>query len=134
VGGGAGQLDRIQDSQKIVAVALQGREVQLRGGRRQQFLGNPRVPRTQLRDLAVVGLILALGERHQAQQRIGHAAARRQHHPEPSSRSRVENGRDLAEAVGVGDARPPELVHDPGSGVEHRSRISRTTRKPVRLY
>jgi hypothetical protein len=48
-------------------------------------------------------------------------------------RQGVENGRHAAEAVSVGDARPSELVHDPGFG---RSLISshRIEPKELELY
>ena len=59
-------------------------------------------------------------------------------HPSPRGRrtaprrgvpaGRFENGRDFAEAVGVGDARPPELVHDPGIGIDHRTGSVRSQR------
>ena len=83
------------------------------------------ITRTAAKNFYYAFLVLPLRKRDEPQQRIRHAAARRQHHPQASSWGRFDNGRDLAEAVGVGDARPPELVHDPGSGVEHT---------PVRLY
>ena len=76
--------------------------------------------RPQLRDLAAKSLVLALGQRHQAQQRVRHAAAGGQHDAGPGRRQRFDDGRHSTEAVGVGNARPPELVHDPGIGLGHR--------------
>src|SRR3569833_1342203 len=37
----------------------------------------------------------------------------------------IENGRDTAEAVGVSNARPPEFMHDPGIGIDHRCEFFR---------
>ena len=122
VGGRARQLDRVQDPEQVLAVAVEAGEVGLGGLRRQQLLGDGRMPRAQLRQFAAVAAVLALGERHQAQQRVRHALAGGQDHGQTGGRRGLEDGRDLAEAVGVSDARPPELVHDPGIGFAHRQR------------
>ena len=120
VGGRAGELDRMQDPEQVLAVAVEARQVRLGGLRRQQLLGDGRVTRAQLGEFTAIGAVLALGERHEAQQRVRDALAGRQDHGEAGGRCGFEDGRDLAEAVGVSDARAPELVHDPGIGLAHR--------------
>ncbi len=124
-GGRARQLDRVQYPQKILTFAVKTAEIGLRGRRREHLLGDGRVARAQLRELSAIAAVLSLGERHEAQQRIRDPLAGGQHHGQAGGRSSFENGRHLAEAVGVGDARAPELVHDPGIGLAHRNRISR---------
>ncbi len=76
--------------------------------------------RAQRREVGPERLVLAFGQVHQAQQRIRHATAGGQDDPQGSGWQGGEDGSDTLEAVGVSDARPPELVHYPGSGFGHR--------------
>jgi hypothetical protein len=76
----------------------------------QHLGGNGSMPRAQLRKLAAVGAILALAS-YRAQQRIGDAL--QADNTTPGAPGPGSRHRDLAEAIGVGSARSPELVHDP---------------------
>src|SRR5205814_10057918 len=65
----------------------------------------------------------ALGGGDEGQRGVGDAATRRQDSRHARPRVILENPRDLLHARGIGNARPAELVHTPGShdGVEgHR--------------
>ncbi len=116
VGGRAGQLHGVQDALDVVAVPIHGRQVQRGVLRRQQRLGNGGVALAQRLHLALVALILLLGEHHQAQQRIGDAAAGGQHHPQaplrllppvcrPRARSRLRPRRWSRRTCGPPSAR-----------------------------
>ena len=71
----ARQLQRAKHLLQVAAITLEGGPETLRGLGAEQLVGNRYVPLAQLRDLRAHPLIVALGERHQAQQRIGDAAA-----------------------------------------------------------
>ena len=121
---GARELHCVQNALEVAAIAVELLQVLLRDGLLEQRRGDRRMSRAQVRDLPEVGVVLTLGERDETQQRIGHAAARRQHDAQARAGGALEYRGNSAEAVGVRDARPPELVHDPGIGLGHRRGIS----------
>jgi len=92
------------------------------------------VPLAQLSDFGADPRVVTLGERHEAQQCVRDTAASGQHDCEAPRRRALEYGRDFAEAVGVGDARPPELVHHPGIGLNHLNQGLIGAGQAVRLY
>ena len=114
------QVQRAHHLLQVAAVLVEGGAVIARRVRAQQLVGDAEVTLAQLRELLQHALVLALGERHDTQQRISHAATGGQHDAETPGRRCFEYGRHFEEAVGVSDARPPELVHDPGIGLAHR--------------
>ena len=79
--------------------------------------------------LGDVGRLLLRGA-DQAEQRIGDAAARRQHDRQPAAGIRFENRRDALHARRVRDARAAELVYTPTlhqySVCRHANRIRAT--------
>ncbi len=79
------------------------------------------MPRPQRSELSPKEIVLALGQVHESQERIRDASAGGQDDSEPLITEGFENRGNATEAVGVGDARPPELVHDPGIGFDHRN-------------
>ena len=110
------QLDGMENALQVVAVPVETGEVKARRLRRQQRFGDDRVPDTQRGDFAAITVVLAFRKRNEAQQRIGDATAGGQNNAQPLRGQGVEDGCDAAEAVSVGDARPSELVYDPGFG------------------
>ena len=115
------QMQRAHHLLQVTPVFVESGAVGTRGFRAQQLIRDGEVPLAQLRDLLAHALVLALRQRHHAQQGVRDALCiRRQHHAQTSGRGGFEDGRHLSETVGVRDARPPELVHDPGSGLDHR--------------
>ena len=71
--------------------------------------------------LRAKGLVLALGQIDEPQQGVRHPPAGGEDHAQGTGRERIEYGGNPSEAVGVGDARPSELVHDPRFGFGHLS-------------
>jgi len=67
--------------------------------------------------LRAPGVILLFGEQHQLQQRIGDAAAGRQHHGDALRRLRLDDRGDAREAVRVRYARATKFMDDPGTGI-----------------
>ncbi len=118
--GRAGELHGLQDPRQIVTVAVEAGEVQPRRLTCEQRLRDGRVSRPQRSEIGPEGVVLALGQVHEPQERIGDAPASGQDDAHALVRQGIENGGDAPEAVGVGDARPSELVHDPGIGFGHR--------------
>src|SRR6185369_16905876 len=111
------QLDRVQDAFDVVTVAVETREVQLRRVGRQQRLRDLRVARAQRVEIAAIGVVLRLGAGDEPEQRIGDAAARRQHHAQRTGRQRFEDVGDTFETLGIGNRGTAEFVYDPGGWV-----------------
>src|SRR6185312_10151503 len=78
------------------------------------------MPGTQRPQLRAERLVLTLGQSDEPQQGVRHPPAGGEHHAQRAWREAIEYGGNLSKAVGVGNARPPELVHDPGIGFGHR--------------
>ena len=87
-----------------MTVPIHRRQVQGGGFGRQQRPGNGGMPIAQRLQFDLVALILLFGEQDQAQQGVGHATARRQHHSEAPVWLRLQNVGHAHEAVGVRDA------------------------------
>src|SRR5581483_9483658 len=104
---------------EVVAVPIEAREIEARGLRAEQCLGDFRMPRAQPGDLHAIAVVLTLRQRHQAEQSIRDALARRKHDADARSRQGIDDGGDAPEAAGVGNAGAAEFVHDPGSGIGH---------------
>ncbi|MEJ0008733.1 MAG: hypothetical protein WDM77_20815 [Steroidobacteraceae bacterium] len=107
-----------------MTVPVHRRQVQGGGVRRQQGARDARMAFPQRLDLDLVALVLALGQQHQPQQRIGHAAARREDDPEAPLRLGLEDVGHALEAGRVRHARAAEFMHDPavnGLGMGRRS-------------
>ena len=130
----ARQLQRAQHLLQVAAIALEGGAITLRALGAEELGGDCKMTVAQLGDFRAHALVLALGERHEAQQCIRDAAARGQYDGQTPCGRGFEYGRHFAEAVGVGDARPPELVHDPGIGLDHLNQRLMDAGQAVRLY
>ena len=115
--GRARELHRVQDAFDVVTVAVEAGHVELARIGRQQRFGDGGVPRAQRVELAAPGLVLRFGARDEAEQRVGDAAAGRQHHAQPTRRQRFEDVGDALETLGVRDRRTAKFVYDPGGGV-----------------
>ena len=112
--GRAHQAGGVQHAFQIGAIAVEARQPV--GARRgvQQRLGDDLVPLAQRQQLGGHGRILPLGQVHQAQQHVGHALGRGQHHGQPRVGLAFDDVGHLGEALGVVDAGAAELVDDPG--------------------
>src|SRR5262249_12262448 len=119
---GASEFDRMENARQVMAVAIETRQVQPGGLRTENRLRDRRVPVPQCRDMPPVTVVLALGQLDEFQERVRDPAASGQDDAQAGARQRIENSRDTPEAVGVGDARPSELVHDPRFGFGHLAR------------
>jgi hypothetical protein len=82
----ARELDRVQDAGYVVAVAIERREVQLRGFGRQQLLGERPMPLAHFGKPGRVAGIPSLRKRDELQERVRDASARREHHGDAGSR------------------------------------------------
>ena len=74
----------MQDAFDVVAVAVEARHVQLRGGRREHGLRDRGVARAQRVQVAAIGIVLRFGARDEAEQPVRDAATGGQHHPQAS--------------------------------------------------
>ena len=86
---------------------------------RQQFGGELLVPSLQLLDGRRDIALGTLRQRHQIEQRIGDAAARRQDDGLARVRRRFDDVGNAPEAARVGDARAAELMYDPFIHISH---------------
>ena len=116
--GRARELHRVQDAFDVVTVAVEAGHVELaRVGRDSSGFGDGVVPRAQRIELTAPAVVLRFGARDEAEQRIGDAAAGREHHAQATGRQRFEDVGDALETLGVRDRRTAEFVYDPGGGV-----------------
>jgi hypothetical protein len=79
----------------------------------QELAGDADVALAQLLDPVLERRVLALGQRHEAQQRIGHASACGQHDRLAGGRVGLDDRRDPRHAGRVRDTRSAELMDFP---------------------
>src|SRR5262249_18019562 len=82
----------------------------------QQGLRNRGVSDAQCSDFRAIAIVLPLSKGYEAQKAVRDSTAGREDDAQPLGRQGIENGCYTTEAIGVGDARSSELVHNPGFG------------------